>query len=1002
MALTRQNIPVILGSGGLDSKTDEKLVQAGKQLTLENARFSNLGTLKKKKGMVALASLTDGKRLANFKDELVGITGSKIYSYIESSNEWADRGYLSSVEVSSRQILRNNASQSVPDVATCQGVTLYAWEDSRGGVRTSVVDESSGLALQADVSISATASRPRCSATGDYLYLHYMDASNTFKCRRLNPRSPRSFDTAITLASDANGTNPNFDIARHGNNLVFCYETTGNIVKTGYLKSTGDIGTALDGFPVPAASAQSGSGCVAIASRFLGDASDAIYTFYHNTTNGLRAIIYSLDLSAATTVTVDAITTQVNNITALVDGASAYVFYEVNAAASYNVRIKSDVVARAGTLLSSGTSTGTGHEFVRSVGLAGKAFKADDENIYLVCAHSSTYQPTYFTFRYISPTRGIVGNNIAQANAGGLTSKRSSVSNIARLDENSYLFPNLIKTRLVSESGIIFGLVGVQSTNLKIDSARLYLSKELGGNLHIAGGLIAAYDGVSAPENSFNLFPENISNAITTTTGTIEAGARQYRVVFEWTDAQGQVHRSAPSIGLSVTNALNDKNTLTIPTLRVTEKKSAADRADVVCAVYRTVASGTVFYKVSSIASPTLNSTTTDTVTFLDNLADTVITANEILYTTGGILDNIQAESAISIEDYNNRLMLSGLEDGSKTSYSKERVDGEPVQFSDALNFRCEQEGGKVWAGKKLGEKFILFKKSDIFVQIGNGPTDTGAQDDFRAPQSITSPVGTDQPQSIVATPGGLMFKSEKGYYLLNGSLQADYIGADVQRYNDLSVTGAVLLSDSNEVRFTHSDGLSLVYDYETGQWGTDTDLSAVSIVLWRGHPAYLKLDGTVLVESDTTYKNNEATVSTRFRTAWLKVAGLQGIQRIYKAVFLGKKLSDHLLVIAVRYDFSEAIQETFTFDAGEVLGSEEYGDGLYYGFEPYYGGVDDVYQFEICPKIQKCQAISFEVYDLNPNAVDGAGYEITGLTLVAGVKKGTHRMPRAQRLIGT
>ena len=63
-------------------------------------------------------------------------------------------------------------------------------------------------------------------------------------------------------------------------------------------------------------------------------------------------------------------------------------------------------------------------------------------------------------------------------------------------------------------------------------------------------------------------------------------------------------------------NPETQTNTLEIPTLRLTDKEN------VVVELYRTENNGTIFYKVTDVASPTFNSKTVDTVTIVDTLSD--------------------------------------------------------------------------------------------------------------------------------------------------------------------------------------------------------------------------------------------------------------------------------------------------------------------------------------------------------------------------------------------
>jgi len=999
--LQKQNISLIFGQG-LNQAVDEKVVPAGKLLVLENARMDKQGALNKRYGHRELSKLIIGggsvttlKNVSPFFDELVMFDSNRAYSYSEGSKAWADRGFFSSVGLSVTSIIRNTASQSTPDVSYVDGVSVHAWEDSRGGVRCTVVDEITGLSILTDQLVEANSIRPRCSSVSGYLFIHYVNSStNQLKVRRISALAP-ALEAAAIVAGNINTTTPNFDITPYGNNLVLSYQTTGAVVNTSVLSAAGLIGTAIEGFPTPVNSAISGSGAIAVAARYQGDANDGIYLFMHNTTDGVRLEIYTVGLGLAYSATIDTVTTVVNQITALVTDGACRVWYEVSAASASNSRIKSDSVTRLGVVASGGAGT----EYLRSCGISGKAFKDQDGVTYFVANHASTLQPTYYTVRDISTSRGMVANILLPSTASGVTIRRSTVSNVARVSESEHIFPALVKARLVSEAGTVYGQIGVSSIKLLTDEK--YQTKTLGQNMHISGGVMAVYDGLSCVEAGFLLFPEGVSNSAGGG-GAIEAGTRLYAVVYEWSDANGQIHQSAPSIGLSVINTLNQENTLTIPTLRITEKKTQADRSSVSIVLYRTRAAGSIYYRVSSITSPTLNSTTADTVTIVDGLADTAIGSNQLMYTTGGVLENIVPFSCSAMEEYRNRIVANVLEDYTLTQYSRAWVKDESVQFSDALAFRSSQDGGAILGYKAMDEKLIIFKQSQIAVQVGNGPTDAGAQDDFIVPQGIASDVGSLVPLSMVAYPGGIVFKSDKGYYNLSRSLETSYIGNDVQDFNNLDCVGAILVAENNEIRFYHSDGPTLVYDYKIGQWGTDTGLECSSACLWRGVAVVGKSDGRVLVEDKTTFRDGGSSISMRIGTSWLSIAGLQGAQRIYRALFLGSLKSNHVLRIQVCYDFQDAVAEQFLFDSEQILGASYFGSDSYWGGADYNGGSDGLYQMEVLPELQKCQSVKFQIDDLNPGNIEGAGFSMVGMLAVVGVKAGPARLAYVKRISST
>lgn len=990
MALQKQNIPVIFGRG-LDTKTDEKVVQADRMLELENAVFTKKMSFSTRFGATKLPNaiigstqtITNPKKLMTFQDELLLVANNNLYSYVPSNEAWASRGSISAVAIESKSIMRNTRSQSVPDMNTLNGVSVYAWEEA-SGIYASVIDEVSGLPILASYQIAAAGVKPKVFASSSHILVYYIDGTS-WKVRILNPLAPTSFDAAFTVASDISN---NYDLSPCGTRLVYIYNKTGGGCEIGYLTTNGAIGSALTGFPAPVSTANDGDSAVAITAKFDGNLTDRIFAFYSNTTDGLCCTIYGTNLYAAGAITKLGMDTSANpfrNITALyTDQNNVKVYYEDGGSPIMNTLIKSLSIDTAGNY----TSPETGF---RSLGLISKAFYGADNNLYLVAGSQSTYQSTYFILRdTLSAEKLQVASVVAKYEGAGITAKASSLCNVI-----DYQFPNLIKTQLQSESGAVYSLIGVQSTKMNFADDKLFNFKELGKNTHIAGGLLYDYDGVSAFEHGFHFFPEDVAEfSRSSTGGGISNGTYQYCFCYEWVDNQGQIHRSAPSIPVSITfsgGTSTQQITFTVNTLKVTRRTALSGRSEVTIVGYRTVASGTTFYRFTSLTSPTYNNTIGTIVSITDTSASATIQANDVLYTTGGVLENYSPGSARLVEEYRNRLIAAGLEDSTLVRYSQERQINVAMDFAEELSFRSDTGKGDIEAIARLDEKLIIFKANEIHYQIGQGPTSTGALDDYQQPIFITTDVGTVDQQSVVSMPLGLMFKTAKGYYLLTRSLEPVYIGQEVEKYNNLAVTSAILCDDFNEVRFTTKDGVTLSYNYNQGQWSVFNNKEALSGVLWQNQWTLLRVTGDVVVEDKNSFFDDNIPVTKKITTAWFQAANLQGAQRIYRVLLIGKLKSKHRLKIELAYDFDPSIKETFYYDTETILGSSYYGEG-YYGEESYYGGADPVYQIEIRPMIQKCQAIRLTLHDLNDDSVNGAGFELTGMTFQVGIKQGLFR----------
>jgi hypothetical protein len=136
--------------------------------------------------------------------------------------------------------------------------------------------------------------------------------------------------------------------------------------------------------------------------------------------------------------------------------------------------------------------------------------------------------------------------------------------------------------------------------------------------MHIGGGTLLGYDGVAVFENGFYIFPEGATLS-SGAGGSLPAGTYGFKILYEWTDAKGQIHRSVVSAALSNAVSLNDKVTLVVPTLRVSNR----DLSSVKIVVYMTEAGGSFYYRKSSTANTNATDTVTiEVATVVSNTAD--------------------------------------------------------------------------------------------------------------------------------------------------------------------------------------------------------------------------------------------------------------------------------------------------------------------------------------------------------------------------------------------
>lgn len=987
MSLDKQNFGITFG-GGLDLKTDQKIVQTDKLTGLENGYWKRAGALDKRNGYRALNTVAytgeqvvNGTALSVFQDELLQFSDSKVYSFSSASAQWIDKGNAVSVQVNNEQIIRNSYQQLQADSAYIGNIGLYAWEDTRGGIRYTIFDEATETPILADQQASTTGIQPKLLALNGAFYLWYLESSILY-VRRINPLDPAGLGAPVSISSTVSVSSI-YDVAIYANQFFVIYPN--------------NTETELDVALVTSAPA------IALQDTITGSFASQAITAYVTSigrpaaiwanSGSLYASIFNPNLTQYTsgTIVLDTGVPELRNIAALSFGGDGVVFYEISGSASDTTLVKRTSFTES-TLV-----TGSNEIFLRSVGLASRPFQyqVDVEGTnryYINVVHESEFQPTYFT---VQNDGYIVAKS--QANiAGGLTF-RSGLPHVTATANGVFKFPTLETSRIVTENvlGLFsaqYRLIGVSRTQLDFTAPDLFTAQPLGSNTHIVGGLVSVYDGNVAVEAGYNLFPETINTSQSLSGGNIQSGSYVYAATYEWTDNRGQIHRSAPSVLKQVELAGSSNNSVTveIPTLRLT------NRENVNIVLYRSEAFGVeTLYRVTTLTNQVYNDKTVDYIYITDTASDDTIIGNEILYTVGGVLDNIAPPPASLIASFGNRIWLAGLPDGNQLWYSKDRLSGAPVEFNDALTINVESIGGSITAIAPLDDKLIIFKRDRIYFVFGNGPDNTGANGEFASPRLLTSDAGCIAPNSIVNTPDGIFFGSAKGIYKLGSDLAVTYIGAPVEAFNDLQIVAAVLISDRNQVRFLTESGICLVYDYYFEQWSTFTNHYANDAVIWNDQFLFLNRDGSVWYEVPGYYLDIAQTIKMTLETAWIGLNTLQGYQRVYRTILLMDYRSSHIFNMQIAYDFEQTYRTSIVFDP-DNLGFSVYGSDPVYGEAiPYGGEGSGVFQFRTHMPVQKCQAIRFKFSDTPIQTVNesGEGYSITGLSLQLGMKTGLGRL---------
>lgn len=981
MPLQKQNISVNLAKG-LDTKTDSKLVSSNNLLELENAKFQKGGALQKRNGYIGTSSdYVDGSTsistitgLATLNDELLAVDDNCLCSYAQNVDGWISKGQLASLDVTTQNIIKNSAQQTNPQTGFLNGTVVTAWEDSRGGVRATISLLADEQIVVGDTELSSTAVNCKVTTYAGKIWVYYVEGTN-LKAVSVDPLN-LAFSSATTVASDVNATNKVFDITTRGALGLIAYNNTAGDTKLAYLTSAPALGSPVTGQPTPVTHAIQSDESVLIYNHD----DTYIHIFQSNGTN-FYGTIYNTDFTTAVatvtidTAVVDAIAVERIDATNLVLYTSQY-----NGAAPHNTTVETHDWDTSGSFTNNGILR-------RSVAVSSKGFTDSNGNFYVPVQHQSDLQSTSF----IMDSSGEIIAKFLASETGAFFGSTKPLSEVIEVDTDRFLFAQTKKGKLISESGSIFTTVGVSNVTLDFSGGNPIQFEQLGESTQFTGGFIKGYDGSIVTEQNFHLYPENFTLAQSASGGSMSDGTYQVILLYEWTDARGQIHRSATSVAKSITltgGGSSQEINVTFPCIALTEKDSIS------LVAYRTTDGGTIFYRATSVTTPALNDRTAISVAVDLTIDDTDLQGNELLYTTGGVLDNFPPPTASVITSFKNRVFLAGLENKNRIQYSKQYVVGEGVSYPAEFIIQLEDGGEEITALGVLDDKLIIFKETQSFALVGDGPLDTGLQNDFGTPTPIATRTGVakDSPKSVVTTPLGVMYKSNKGIYLLDRSLVAKYIGAPVEEFNSEAILSSKLIADQNEVRFVTDGGRILVYNYYFNRWASYTTFTgATDSVVWDNQ--YVVSNSTqVLIESVGTFTDLGAAINQKVTTAWYQFATHQGFQKIKKAVLLGKFKGNHKLKVSIGYNFEDYYNEEIVIDTSTLFETGDFGDEVYGDEDPFGTSDLSVYQFELRPSRMRCQAIRFKIEDQYVSDRT-EGFELTSLTFEVGVKKGTMRL---------
>ena len=984
--LQRQLLPIQIG-GGVDTKTDDKKVISTKLLTLENGVFTNPGELEKRNGYQAITLVISGgglitnpKAIKAYNYELVCAAENsltpgdgRLFSYSPDLVAWVDKGKYVPTKIT-QSVVSGDFPELNGDGTSDGNYIVSAWvsnPDGSGNTLYYVVrDIKTGTFLIPETSIATGLEVAASGSTGAAWAVApcvINMAANTFGIFYLKQFAGPvdkivvrivtitgmtvSIGAEMIIATNAGPGMPVFStVATPTGAALFAF--IGGSLKLFTIDPTG---TVTNSTIVAGANSQQ----VYIQNNSF---DNSLWVYWnHNSTGILHYAVYT----AALTVILANTSTLLTGFRVVTssNSASMQTMYYYDDTGGTFPKIKRATVTSAGVI---GAFTQIGSEgslFSDPIVINGR--------VYLPLFYQRTAQSLYALIdvqngeviaTFLSGT-GVILNS---GEVGATTRPFSLGASIFGLD--------ILYQYAPAFSGIFPAPLATTIISIDFDNQDAYQAIEIKNSLIWNGGGITEYDGQPTTELGFFLFPQVVSG-VQGAAGNMADGAYEYQVVYEWYDNVGQFHQSAPSLPFLITIAGGGGTanvTLTILPLTITAKQAYNNRFPVHISIYRTTANGTILHLINDPGNVILNTPFSEVV-FTDGFSDAAIEANQTIYTTGGVVDNIYPPAAMQMTIYNNRLWIVDSENPNVVWYSKTVGPGIGLSFSDLLTLNVDERQGEITALGAFDDKIVYFKKTVPFFSVGDGANDLGFNSTLSLPQIVASDVGCVGSKSIILNmPIGIMFKSQKGIYLIDRSLQVQYIGREVEAFNNEVIISANLIRSKSQIRFLTTAGVALVYDYIYSQWSVFTNHTGLGADIWQDNYTYCRTDGAIFNETPGVYVDDTLPIIMKIGTAWIKMSEVQNYQRCTKLFVIGNYKSPHILHGDVYFDYEANPLTSFQFDPQGVL---------------VVGGEDAVYQFRYFMKHQRCESFRIVLYDDFTNFAPGEGYSLTQISIEALLK---------------
>lgn len=919
---------------GLFTKTDARFNSPPTLDIANDIQFEEIGGIQTRPPMVAMSnSIVGGGTLSNCRflavvnSELCVFTDVALYSWSSQLNAWSLRATHLAASVTETARFVTTGDQIDADRAELSGTVVYAWTEG-SQVYAAALDKSTGSVLVSPTAVSTAVGRPRLVALSTKILLFTDAGGNNLTARAIDPASPSTAISGAGTTVLATNFNAYYDAAKIptlDTAIVAVRRTT----TTSYsiLKVTSALAVSS------ATPARTCDGPIAIAADPVAGDAQIIRANGANiqgdlvTVSGLADVLTGQAIGTAATTPVNQVTVEYSTVK--VGGqyvATAWWSAGENAGTG-GFQVRTNTVDQAGAI-------GTFKSMPAWLGLASRAFERNG-SIYawMVFAGDSTVSGTgtiaglraqgqnvYLLYRsdatWIAKATG--------GNAGGLIPSTGRLPGVTQTDTNSFSWCGA-QRRIIDLGGNHTGYADRDPNDVIVtfDDNAARRSVQFGRTLYVTGGVLHQYDGTALVELGFQVYPWSFATA--PLGGVIPAGTYYYKCTERWNNAQGEQERSTTATVGSFVSPGASKASIPVAALTVT-KKTGSVRSPAM-EVWRTVISpglDTPFFLTTSKDPNAVgdNGYLANDATsggflsaFNDNFTDATLITKEANPENGPVLEALVPPGATIAIATDVRLFIAGIPgDPDRVWYSRERGDGEIASFNDTLTIDVPPAGGSITAIWVMDDVLYVGRQTAIYALPGVGFANDGSGQNYGPAQIVSLDVGPVSQEAQALTPIGTVFKSAKGWYLLERGRGLRYIGGAVDLFDTDTVLAMTVLTSKHQVRILTNNRL-IMWDYRgpvdiaaindhssdgLGSWAPWTINDGLHALLWNGSYVYLTATGPKIEQSSFS----GMTYGMDVESSWIKVSDLQGYGKVGAIMALGEYRSAHLLRVRVARDY--------------------------------------------------------------------------------------------------